>query len=57
MGVSINDVRPELTFLMIQMIVYFLLACIGYKISVIRQEKLHQARLAAHKSDDKQLDI
>jgi len=48
MGVSINDVRPELTFLMIQMIVYFLLACIGYKIAVIRQERLHQARIATH---------
>ena len=48
MGVSINDVRPELTLLMIQMIVYFLLACIGYKIAVIRQERLHQARIATH---------
>jgi len=55
MGVSINDVRPEFTFLMIQMIVYFLMAAVTYKISVFRQEKLHQARLAAHESNAAQL--
>ena len=55
MGVSIKDVRPELTFLMIQMIVYFLLACIGYKIAVIRQERQHRARIAAQQDDKAQL--
>jgi len=55
MGVSINDVRPELTFLILQMIVYFLLASATYKISVIRQERLHKARIAAQKGDAAQL--
>lgn len=55
MGVSINDVRPELIFLMIQMIVYFLLACIGYKIAVIRQERLHRARIAVQEDEATQL--
>jgi len=40
MGVSINDVRPELAFLLGQMILYFILASICYKITVIRQQKL-----------------
>jgi ABC-2 type transport system permease protein len=53
MGVSITDVRPELIFMMIQMIIYFLLAVLAYKISVIRQERKHQARLAALISKDK----
>ncbi|NEW81352.1 MAG: ABC transporter permease [Mariniphaga sp.] len=57
MGVSINDVRPELTFLLIQMIVYFLLACIGYKIAVVRQERLHQARIAAQENETAQMII
>ncbi len=39
MGVSIHQVRPELLFLVGQMIVYFILASISYKISVIRQER------------------
>jgi len=55
MGVSINDVRPELTFLMIQMIVYFLLASATYKISVLRQERLHRSRLAALEGDGAEL--
>jgi len=37
MGVPINDVKAELLFLVGQMIVYFLIASAGYKISVIRQ--------------------
>lgn len=40
MGVPIDDVRPELLFMVCQMVVYFILATIGYKISVIRQIKL-----------------
>ncbi|HEY3390134.1 MAG TPA: ABC transporter permease [Prolixibacteraceae bacterium] len=56
MGVSIIDVRPELAFLMIQMIVYFLLAAFTYKISVIRQERLHRARIAAQLVVDNQID-
>jgi len=56
MGVPISDVRPELQFLIIQMIVYFLLATVAYKISVIRQERLHRARLAAHINVDLQSD-
>ena len=43
-GVSISDVRPELLFLVIQMIVYFILASISYKISVIHQERKHRAQ-------------
>ena len=39
MGVSINAVRPELLYLLCQMIIYFLLASLVYKISVIRQHK------------------
>ena len=39
MGVSINDVKPEFTFLLIQMVVFFLIASVGYKISVVRQER------------------
>jgi ABC-2 type transport system permease protein len=46
MGVSISDVRPELLFLSIQMIVYFILAAFAYKISVVRQERLHRKRVA-----------
>jgi ABC-2 type transport system permease protein len=57
MGVSLSDVRPELIFLMVQMIVYFVMAAFAYKISVIRQERLHQARIAAHKDDVAQLVI
>jgi ABC-2 type transport system permease protein len=44
MGVSISDVRPELLFLLIQMVVYFVIAAVSYKISVNRQERLHQRR-------------
>ena len=39
MGVPISAVTPELLFLLIQMIVYFILASVGYKISVFRQQK------------------
>jgi len=46
MGVSIFDVRPELIFLVVQMIVYFLMAAFAYKITVIRQERLHLHRIA-----------
>lgn len=53
MGVSINDVRPELIFMMIQMVIYFLLAVLSYKISVIKQERKYQARLAILTSKDK----
>ena len=39
MGVSIIDVRPELLFLLCQMIIYFVIASMAYKISVIRQHR------------------
>jgi ABC-2 type transport system permease protein len=39
MGVAISSVKPELLFLLIQMVVYFLIASAGYRISVIRQAK------------------
>jgi ABC-2 type transport system permease protein len=39
MGVSITDVRPELMFMMVQMLVYFLLAALSFKIYVIKQKK------------------
>ncbi len=39
MGVSINAVKPELLFLLVQMVVYFLIASAGYKLSVIRQHR------------------
>ena len=39
MGVSITDVRSELLFLLVQMIIYFLLAALSFKYSVMRQEK------------------
>jgi len=39
MGVSISDVRPELLFLLVQMVVYFVLAALSYKLSVNRQGK------------------
>ncbi len=53
MGVSINDVRPELIFLMVQMVIYFLLAVLSYKISVVRQEHKHQARITVLSFEDK----
>ena len=37
MGVPFGDVIPEFRFLLIQMIVYFLLACLGYHLAVKRQ--------------------
>ena len=55
MGVSISDVRPELFFLLAQMIVYFILASVAYKISVIRQERLHRARIAVQEDEATQL--
>jgi ABC-2 type transport system permease protein len=39
MGVSLADVRPELLFMIIQMMVYFLIAAISFKLSVIKQAK------------------
>ncbi len=39
MGVTISQVKPELLFLLIQMVIYFVLAAVTYKITVIRQEK------------------
>ena len=52
MGVSINDVRPEFLFLMCQMIFYFIMAAVTYKISVIRQVRSHYKRVAAMEIDD-----
>lgn len=46
MGVSIFDVRSELILLVIQMIVYFIMAAFAYKITVLRQEQLHHNRKA-----------
>jgi ABC-2 type transport system permease protein len=39
MGVSVSDVRHELLFMLVQMIIYFLLAGLSFKFSVMRQEK------------------
>jgi ABC-2 type transport system permease protein len=39
MGVSIADVSSELLFMLVQMIIYFVLAVLSFKFSVIRQEK------------------
>jgi len=47
MGVPINSVKPELLFLLVQMIVYFLMASVGYKISVIRQARKEEKKLRA----------
>jgi len=44
MGVPIRDVKSELLFLVGQMIVYFLIASAGYKISVIRQARKRMER-------------
>jgi ABC-2 type transport system permease protein len=44
MGVPLNQVKPELLFMLVQMIVYFLLAAVTYKISVIRQENKMRGR-------------
>ena len=44
MGVSINAVRPELIWLLLQMGVYFILASVGYRISVIRQHRKIRGR-------------
>jgi ABC-2 type transport system permease protein len=54
MGVSLSDVRPELTFLLVQMIICFFLAAFAYKITVIRQKKQHVARLAAIENNAEQ---
>ena len=56
MGVSISDVRPELLFLVIQMIVYFIMASVAYKINVIRQERLHRKHLAELNLEEVQID-
>jgi ABC-2 type transport system permease protein len=39
MGVPISDVRPELTFMLVQMLIYFLLAALSFRFSIIRQGK------------------
>jgi len=44
MGVPIIEVKSELLFLVGQMIVYFLIASAGYKISVIRQARKRMER-------------
>ncbi len=44
MGVSISQVKPELLFLLLQMVIYFVLAAVTYKITVIRQEKKMRER-------------
>jgi ABC-2 type transport system permease protein len=56
MGVSITDVKPEFLFLMAQMIVYFLLASVAYKINVIRQERLHRKHFAELSLEEEQTD-
>jgi ABC-2 type transport system permease protein len=56
MGVSISDVRPEFLFLMAQMIIYFLLASFAYKITVIRQERLHRKRFTELNLEEGQTD-
>lgn len=56
MGVSISDVRPELLFLIIQMIVYFVLASVAYKVNVIRQERIYRKHLAELNLDEEQND-
>jgi ABC-2 type transport system permease protein len=56
MGVPISDVRPELIFLLAQMIVYFLMASFAYKINVIRQERKHRERFANYEIEDVQSD-
>jgi len=48
MGVSINAIRPELLFLIVQMAIYFILAAFSYKISVIRQVWKIRARNTAN---------
>lgn len=53
MGVSIQDVSYELTFLLIQMIVYFLLAALVYKITMIRQYKKQRAKYLEMENSDK----
>jgi hypothetical protein len=44
MGASVDAVKPELLHLLIQMVVYYLLAAVMYKISVKRQEKKMRGR-------------
>jgi ABC-2 type transport system permease protein len=44
MGASVDAVKPELLHLLIQMVVYYLLAAVMYKISVKRQEKKIRGR-------------
>jgi len=57
MGVPISDVRPELIFLLAQMVVYFLMAAVAYKIYVIRQERLQNVRITAQKAGNDQFII
>ena len=56
MGVSINDVRPELLFLICQMIFYFMLAAVIYKISVYQQVRSHNKRFAQMMKKDESAD-
>lgn len=39
MGVPISAVRPELIFMLVQMLIYFFLAALFFKFSIIREEK------------------
>ena len=56
MGVSINEVRPELLFMVCQMILYFVLAAVTYKISVLQQVRTHNKRAAEMMTDDESSD-
>lgn len=44
MGASVDAVKPELLHLLIQMVIYYLLAAVMYKISVKRQERRMRGR-------------
>jgi len=57
MGVPVTDVKPELLFLLAQMIVYFVMAAVTYKITVIRQERKHRARMAVQPVNTEVSDI
>ena len=45
MGAPLTAVRPELLFLIGQMIIYFLLAAIAYRVTVYRQLKRHEKEI------------
>ena len=57
MGVPISDVRPELLFLLVQMVVYFLLAVFTFRITVIRQLHLHHEQIKSLTFEEEQSDI